>query len=218
MAETDIPDRWFFLPIKEGNVRVASFFGLLETTPGAPAPIYGSTTLSSWLSAADGDASGFWFQSLAADLFYPGSFVWGEYAAAGTIDARRTPRLLCRPDSPDTNLGYAGTKFVWAGGRLADAWPAAPDDDEYGKVRTSNVETLLIGGQLDFATPPQIATKELLPYLPNGHQVVLPGYGHSTSFWAEQAGAGTRLVNTFFDTGRVDDSGYKPQPVDFTPS
>jgi len=34
MRETaaDIPDRWFFLPIKEGNVRVASFYGLAEST------------------------------------------------------------------------------------------------------------------------------------------------------------------------------------------
>ena len=31
----DMPDRWFFLPIKDGNVRVASFFGLMETTSDA---------------------------------------------------------------------------------------------------------------------------------------------------------------------------------------
>ena len=36
------------------------------------------------------------------------------------------------------------------------------------------METLLIGGELDFATPPQKATRELLPHLPNGHEVVLP--------------------------------------------
>ena len=39
------------------------------------------------------------------------------------------------------------------------------------------METLLISGALDSATPPQVATKELLPYLPNGHQVVLPAFG-----------------------------------------
>jgi hypothetical protein len=79
------------------------------------------------------------------------------------------------------------------------------------------VETLLIGGELDFATPPQVATKELLPHLPNGHQVVLAGMGHSTSFWTEQPEAGSRLINTFFDSGRVDDSLYKPSRVDFAP-
>ena len=34
---------------------------------------------------------------------------------------------------------------------------------------SSKIETLLVGGALDFATPPQVAAKELLPYLPNGH-------------------------------------------------
>ena len=60
-------------------------------------------------------------------------------------------------------------------------------------------------------------TKQLLPYLPNGHQVVLPGFGHSMSIWTEQPEAGTRLVNTFLDSGTVDDSLYEPQAVDFTP-
>jgi hypothetical protein len=30
-----IPDHWGFLPIKKGNVRLASFFGLMESTPAA---------------------------------------------------------------------------------------------------------------------------------------------------------------------------------------
>ena len=79
------------------------------------------------------------------------------------------------------------------------------------------MQTLLIGGSLDFATPPEVATKELLPYLPNGHQVILAGFGHTTSFWTEQTKASNHLINTFFDTGKVDASLYKPQAVNFTP-
>ncbi len=79
------------------------------------------------------------------------------------------------------------------------------------------MQTLLIGGSLDFATPPQNATKELLPYLPNGHQVILAGLGHTTSFWTEQTKASTHLINTYFDTGKVDHSLYKPQAVKLTP-
>jgi hypothetical protein len=40
----------------------------------------------------------------------------------------------------------------------------------------------LVGGELDFSAPPQTMTKELLPYLPNGQQVVLPGIGHTGTF------------------------------------
>ena len=217
MGRTDVPEHWFFLPVKDSSVPVASYFGLMETTSES-APLNGPMTLSSWLSAADDDASGFWFQSLLGDLAFPALGVWGDYAAVATIDARASRTYFSSGEQRDTsNLGYAATAFIWGGGQLADAWPAGPDDDEYAVVRPSNVETLLISGELDFATPPQAATEELLPTLPNGHQVVLPGFGHSTTIWTEQTAAGTRLINTFLSTGRVDDSLYEPQPVDFTP-
>jgi pimeloyl-ACP methyl ester carboxylesterase len=212
----DIPKRWWFLPIKTGNVRIATFYGLMESTPDA-APISAPMTLTSWLSADEGDASGFWFQSLLGDFAFPQQFVWGQMAAAGTADAPSARRYFSTQHRGNSILGNPGTDFIWGGGRLVDAWPANQSEHEYTRVRTSKVETLLIGGALDFATPPQVATKELLPHLPNGRQVVLPGFGHSTSFWTEQRDAGTRLINTFFDRGRVDTSLYKPQTVDFTP-
>ena len=212
-----IPDRWFFLPIKKGNVRIASFYGLMESTSEA-APLSAPITLSSWLSAAHGDASGFWFQSLLADFAFPTSFVWGQMAAAGRPDAHAAKRYFSSGNRrSDSILGNPGTDFIWGGGKLADAWPPNASENQYDHVRTSKVNTLLIGGALDFATPPQVATKELLPYLPNGHQVVLPGFGHSTSVWTDQPEAGSRLINTFFDSGRVDDSLYKHASVDFTP-
>lgn len=206
----DMPDHWLFLPIKQGNARIASFYGLAESTSEA-APISAPMTLDGWLSAAEGDASAFWLQSVLADLAFPQSFVWGEMAAIGRADAAAAKRYFSSGEH------HPGTDFIWGGGRLADAWPAAPGEDEYSRVRTSKVETLLISGSLDFATPPQVATKELLPSLPNGRQVVLPGFGHSTSVWSDQPEAGSRLINTFFDSGRVDDSLYEPQIVDFTP-
>ena len=219
MRETaaDIPDRWFFLPIKEGNVRVASFYGLAEST-SENAPLSSPMTLDSWLSAADGDASGFWFQSLLADIAFPTAFVWGEYAAAARADAQAASDYFSSGGQKRrSNLGYAATAFGWGGGRLADGWPAVPDEGDFSSVRTSEVETLLIGGTLDFATPPQWATRDLLPHLPNGQQVVLDGFGHSFDFWTYQPEASSRLINTFFDSGKVDDSLYKPARVDFTP-
>jgi hypothetical protein len=177
-------------------------------------------TLGSWLSAAKGDASGFWFESLLADLFYPKAFVWGEYAAVARADAAAAKAYYSSGAAERSSIlgkGQPGTDFLWDGGRLVDSWPATPGENEYSRMRTSQVQTLLIGGALDFATPPQVTTRELLPYLTHGHQVVLPGFGHTDSFWTEQSAAGTRLINTFLDSGRVDTSLYKPQKVDFTP-
>jgi pimeloyl-ACP methyl ester carboxylesterase len=213
----DMPDRWLFLPIKNGNVRVASSFGLAESTSKAGL-LSAPTTLDAWLAAADGDPSGFWLQSVMGDVILPRSFVWGEYAAGGILDAQTARDYFASGAQDRHSIGYAESAFSWGGGRLADAWPAAPDENTYRQVRASNVETLLIGGELDTATPPQAATKELLPYLPNGHQVVLPGVGHIASFFGEQPEAGTQLINTFLTSGRVDTSLYKPQQVDFRPS
>lgn len=210
----DMPDRWLFLPIDASSVRVYSFFGLMEST--SEEALSSPLTLDAWLSASEGDSSGFWFLSFFADVV-PIPFVWGQYAAAGMLDAQAARDYFSAPVQERDNLAWAGSAFAWSGGRLADSWPAAPDEDAYSRVRMSNVETLLISGELDTSTPPRVATKELLPYLPNGHQVVLPGLGHTASFFAEQPQAGTRLVNTFFDSGRVDDSLYAPQRVDFTP-
>ena len=110
-----------------------------------------------------------------------------------------------------------GNGLLFGGGGLVHAWPINPTENEYSRVRASKVETLLIGGSLDFAAPPQAAAKELLPYLTNGHQVILGGLGHTTSVWGEQTKASAHLMNTFFDTGKVDDSLYTHQAVDFTP-
>ena len=219
MRETaaDLPDRWFFLPIDGGNVRVASFLALMESTAEA-APASAPLALDAWLDAAEGDAGGLWFASLAGELLLPKMFVWGQYAAAGMLDADAARKYFAAGEEPGFDLGRDATTFVWGGGRLADAWPAAPDASELARVRRSEVETLLIGGELDFATPPQQATKQLLPHLPNGRQVVLPGIGHTIDFWTHQPEASTRLISTFLESGRVDDSLYEPTRVDFTPT
>ena len=214
---SDMPDRFWFLPIRKGNVRLASFYGLMEST-SETAPLSAPMTLDSWLSAAKGDAGGFWFLSLMAQFAFPESVVWGDAAAVARSDARYAKRYFSSGQHRgESVLRDSGTEFLWAGGGLLHAWPANPTENAYSRVRRSKVPTLMIGGAVDFATPPQAATKELLPYLPNGRQIVLPGFGHSTTFWNEQKDAGTRLINTFLDTGRVDDSLYRPGRVDFTP-
>ena len=133
--------------------------------------------------------------------------------AASRADVGAAQRYFASgPHRADSILGNAGTEFVWAGGRMPNVWPANASDNQYSKVRVSRVPTLLIGGTLDFATPARNATRELLPYLPNGHQVVLSELGHTTSFWNYEPKASTRLLNAFFDDGKVDKSLYTRRP------
>lgn len=214
-TSADMPRRWGPLPVNPGNVRLLTFYGLMETTSEA-GPMAAPWALDSWLAADDGDPSGFWLQSFLGELM-PIPLVWGQYAAGGSLDAQAAKDYFTR-DIDRTNLGYVGSAFAWGGGRMADDWPDHPDAAKYSDMRPSTVETLLIGGELDFSTPPQGATKELLPFLPNGQQAVLPGFGHTLTFFSDQQDAGQHLVNTFLDTGRVDTSLYETQPVDFTPT
>ncbi len=215
-AEAHAPASFWFLPIRKGNARIASFYGLMESTSEA-APLSAPMTLDAWISAAHGDASGLWFESLLATLAFPTSFVWGDVAAVARADTRAAKGYFSSGTHADSIIGSPGTDFAFAGGRLLNSWPANPTENEYVQVRTSRVQTLLVSGELDFATPPQAATRELLPHLPNGHQVVLAGVGHTTSFWSYEPKASARLLNTFLDTGKVDQSLYTPAKVDFTP-
>jgi uncharacterized membrane protein YdfJ with MMPL/SSD domain/pimeloyl-ACP methyl ester carboxylesterase len=215
-TEAHVPGRFWFLPIRKGNARIASFWGLMESTSEA-APLSAPMTLDAWLSAANGDASGLWFESTLADLAFPEAFVWGEMATVARADARAAEQYFSGAHRGDSIIGSPGTNFLFAGGDLLKAWPGNPTENEYTRVRDSKVETLLVGGALDFSTPPQVAARELLPHLPNGHQVVLPGLGHTTSFWSYEPKASTRLLNAFLDSGKVDRSLYTPAKVDFTP-
>jgi pimeloyl-ACP methyl ester carboxylesterase len=147
-----LPDRWLFLPIKRGNVLVATYFGFGDSRAeggleSAPA------TLDTWLSAAEGDASGFWLSSLLADLVLPKLFVWGEYAATAVQDAPWVGAYYAAGgDPPGSTLARAAMDYAWGGGRMGEAWPASPEDAEYTRVRTSTAETLLVGGELDLAS------------------------------------------------------------------
>ena len=211
-----IPSRWYFLPIKPGNVLVGTFLGLTESTSEA-SPLTGPMTLNSWISAAQGDPSGLWLLSEMAGLILPTSFTWGEFASIGMADAHPVDRYFSSGADRGSIIGNPLAEFIWGAGGLVHAWPANPGENQYTSVQNSNVPTLLIGGTLDFETPAQNATKELLPHLSNGHQVILSGLGHADDFDSYEPSASTQLLTTFYATGRVDTSRYTPNKVSFAP-
>src|SRR5580704_10205517 len=217
-AFADVPSHWGLLPIEKGDFQAAAFFGLMNETSAGGGGIAAPLTINSLLSADEGDASGAWFLSLMAQLVFPSSFVWGDLAAIGRSDATYAKHFYASGANRGSLISAAGNNLIWAGGSLVDAWPANPDENEYTHVQNSNIPTLLIGGNLDFATPPEIATSELRPHLKNGREVVLSNLGHSDDFWPYEPAAGTRLINTYLNTGKVDTSLYTHNKVDFSPS
>ena len=210
-----MPSSWYSLPIKPDNALVGTFLGLTEATGS---PLSGPMTLNSWISAAHGDPSGLWFLSTMAGLVLPSSFVWGEFASIGMADAQPVERYFSSGADRGSIIGNPLGKFLWGAGGMAHAWPSNPGENQYTSVQNSTVPTLLIGGTLDFETPAQNATKELLPHLSNGHQVILSGLGHVDDFDAYEPSASTQLLTTFYSTGQVDTSRYSPNVVSFTTS
>src|SRR5580698_10326636 len=210
-----MPSSWYSLPIKPGNALVGTFLGLTETT-SVDTPLSGPMTLDSWISAAQGDPSGLWLLSTMANLTLPQSFTWGEFASIGMADAQPVERYFSSGADQGSIIGNPLGEFLWGAGGLAHAWPANPGENQYTSVQNSNVPTLLIGGTLDFETPAQNATTQLLPHLPNGHQVILSGLGHAEDFWYYEPSASTQLLTTFYATGHVDTARYTPNVVSFT--
>jgi pimeloyl-ACP methyl ester carboxylesterase len=215
----NMPDHWLFIPIDKGGVKLLTFVMLMESIqpPGAPVPLSGPAAIDMWLAAEEGDASGMALISMARNIFLPNLMVYGDLLAkggSGSDFAGRAddPRTVLDP--PGSILGSPFSLYHWG---MMRGWPVYLIPEQYLPLQTTDVETLLISGSIDFSTPPQFATEELLPYLTNGEQVILKDFGHTETFWNSQPKARVHLLNTFYSTGEVDASLYQHQLVNFDP-
>lgn len=216
-AKEKIPDRWMGIAIDKDSVQLMTKIMFNESIqpPDTPVPFSGPAAIDLWLDAAEGDYSGMAMISLTKNMFLPNLFTWGHFLSmGGSVEDYRDASLDYETflNPPDALIGAPMSRFVYG---FTEGWPAHTIDEEYFEVQPSDVETLLVSGNVDFATPPQYATEELLPYLSNGEQVFLEDFGHTESVWFSQPEARAYLVNTFFDTGEVDASLYEYQPIDF---
>ena len=107
--------------------------------------------------------------------------------------------------TPGSILGIAAAK----------GWPAHIIADSLRHVHPSDVPTLLISGSIDFSTPARFAKDDLLPFLKNGHQVILSEFGHTGDIWGKQREALNHMLNSFYNTGVVDDSRFTYSPISF---
>ena len=74
--------------------RAAAFFGLMNATTDGGGPLPAPLTLDTLVSADQGDASGAWLLSLAAQLLFPRAQVWGDVAAVGRHRRRLRAAVL----------------------------------------------------------------------------------------------------------------------------
>lgn len=203
----NMPKRWLLVPIDPGKVKMVTFAQLFNR--GTAAMVF-----DAYLAAEAGDPSGLALMSLASDFVFPSLVTWGEFFAKGsTADFDVSRNYAAAMNPPDSILGSPLNYLIFDG--LAENWPISLIPGELRQVHPSDVETLLVSGSVDFSTPPEFATKELLPHLTHGKQVIVKEVGHVDDLWNLQPAATERLLTSFYSTGVADDSLYTYDPMNF---
>ena len=206
-----MPRRWLLFPIDQDKVKVAAFVLLFNRKSAA-------MVFDAYTAAAHGDPSGLALLSAASDFVVPGAFHWGEmYAKAASADLDTARNYEVDMSPPDAILGSPLSLLQW-GSVDVRRWPIPLLPEDLRRVQRSEVQSLLVSGTVDFSTPAQLATEDLLPSLPHGRQVVLSEFGHTADIWNVNAAATERLLASFFDTGVADSSLYHYAAMDFRAS
>lgn len=164
------------------------------------------------IAAEQGDYSGIALLSASYNLVVPSLFSWGDLASKAVSADYDPNRNYLSVDKESNSIIVSPVSTLL---RTASAWPIETIPEEYRLAQETDVETLLVSGSIDFSTPAEYATAELLPYLNNGQQVVLDEMGHVDDIFGEQNEARLRLFTSFYDTGIADDSLYVYAPMNF---
>lgn len=204
----DMPRRWLFVRIDADKVKLTTSALLFHRKTAAMA-------FDAYLAAAEGDPSGLALMSVAYDLLVPRSMNWGDlYTKATTADLDTVRNYREDMNPPDAVLGAPLSLLAWGGIDVHAAHlPFLPDD--LRRAQRSSVETLLVSGTVDFSTPAQLATAELLPHLDRGRQIVLSEFGHTADLMRLQPRATERMLTSFYDTGVADTSLFTYAAMDF---
>lgn len=210
---TNMPSNWMGIDIDADMVNLITNISLHESIPLGGPPMHGPGAIDLWLDAAEGDVSGMALVSLIAPYILPEAFDWGHFLALGgsVPDFNDPDRDYKNELTADTIIESPLSLLIWG---VMQGWTVTTDQS-IGVVEDSDVETLLVSGTLDGSTPMQYARDELMPHLSKGHHVIIKDQAHTETFWHSQPEARARLLNTFFDTGEVDDSLFQYQAPAF---
>jgi hypothetical protein len=204
----NMPRKWILFSIDPGKVKVVTFCLLFQRKSAA-------MIFDAYVAAKQGDPSGLALMSLAYDYVLPSMFTYGDLASkAVSADFDSTHNYSLEMESPGLPLGSPMSKLLWGPLRYG-RWPTQQLPDEFRQLRYSDVETLLLSGSIDFSTPAEFATKELLPYLKNGKQVILSEYGHVGDVVYLNPENTRRMLTSFYHTGVVDTSMNTYKPMNF---
>jgi pimeloyl-ACP methyl ester carboxylesterase len=203
-----MPDRWLIFPIDRGKVRVVTFALLFHRKTAA-------MVFDAYNAADSGDPSGLALISMIYNFVVPKMCVWGDFFAKGSTDFDSSRTYAAEMDPPGSILGSPLSLLIWSSVAASNEWPVVSLPDTLRRLRLSDIETLVISGSVDFSTPAEAATKELLPSLARGKQVILSEMGHCADMMGLQPEAFAHLVTGFYRSGTADASLFVYSPMDF---
>ena len=204
----NMPGKWLCFSINPGKVKAVTFALLFHRNTAA-------MVFDTYIAAEQGDPSGLALMSLAFDYTFPSMMTWGDLASKGfSADFDSTRNYLNDMMPPDCILGSPLSKLLW-GPPHYSRWPVQQLPAQYRILQRSDVQTLLLSGNVDVSTPSEFATNELLPHLPNGRQVILKECGHVGDVWGVHRDATQKMVASFYATGIPDTSANKYVPMNF---
>ncbi len=141
-----LPQEWEGFRIDPGKVRIITFMQLMHRSSAAQ-------VFDAYVAAEKGDYSGLAYLSVAYDKMIPNSSNWGERASKA-VSADYDPKrdYEAEMDPAGSIIGSPVSKQDW-GSFKKGGWPIKPIPKEYRGLQYSDVETLLVNGSIDFATP-----------------------------------------------------------------
>ena len=204
----NMPRKWLFFSLNPGKIKVITLALLFHRNTAA-------MVFDTYVAAEQGDPSGLALMSFAFDYIMPSMMIWGDLASkAISADYDSTRDYINEMMPANCILGSPLCELLWGPLRYMK-WPVQPIPERYRKLQRSDVETLLLSGNVDFSTSVQDATNELLPYLPNGRQIVLSECGHVGDVWGLNWNATQKMLASFYSTGIPDTSLNKYIPMNF---
>ncbi len=206
---TNMPRHWLWFSIDPGKVKVVTF-GLLFHRKTA------AMVFDTYVAAKQGDPSGLALMSLAYDYVIPSNGTLGDMACKAVSADYDSTRDYTNDGNPSKlPLGSPMNRLLWGSLRYS-RWPVEMIPGEFRRLQKSDVETLLLSGNIDFSTPSTYATRDLLPYLSKGKQVTMSEYGHVGDVVYLNQENTRRLLTSYFNSGTVDTSLNVYRPMDFS--
>ncbi len=206
-----MPERWSLFKLDADKIKMGTFCLMFSKSTAVMA-------FDAYMRASlKDDYSGLYMIQLASD--YIGLFTselnYGDMfskAYSADYDPNVDYRRLFRPGTLE--IGAPLSALYWGCGTN---WSGKLIGSQYRDLGFCETETLMVGGNLDNANPPEITIKELAPYLPNGKQVILTHMAHTGDMRFLQYDAFNFMSCRYFDEGVVDTSRFKHDPIDFIP-